>query len=214
SIIDAALYRGHLKADETVIAPIDKTPFTLDAGETITLGVVISNRTIGHFFPTELRDFFEPWIEFKVEDSSGRSIYHSGFVGLDGEIDQHAHIFQSVQVTEDGQRVRRHNIWDTRGRAHDNYIAPGSSELVRYQFTIPKATCGSVGVTARVLYRKFNRFFSDWVLGKSVDYPIVEMGSTAIALNLGENRPATTKLDGKDLIRFNNLGIALLDQLM
>jgi len=214
SILDAALYRGYLKADQTVVAPIDKSAFTLDAGETITLGVVISNRTVGHFFPTELRDFFEPWVEFKVEDSSGRSIYHSGFVKPGGEVDQDAHIFQSVQVTEDGDWVRRHNIWSTRGRAYDNYIAPGRSELVRYQFTIPTRTAGPMRVTARVLYRKFNRFFSDWALGKRVDYPIVEMARGAITLNLGENRPVTTKLDEKDLIRFNNLGIALLDQLM
>src|SRR5215813_12282552 len=213
SILDAALYRGYLKADDAVIAPIDKSAFKLEAGETITLGVVISNRTIGHFFPTELRDFFEPWVEFKVEDSTGRSIYHNGFVEPGGQVDPSAHIFQSVQVTEDGEWVRRHNIWDTRGRAYDNYIAPGRSELVRYQLTIPPGTVGPLRVTARVLYRKFNRFFSDWALGKSVDYPVVDMASSTIALNLGENRPAA-KLDEKDLIRFNNLGIALLDQLM
>ena len=214
SIVDAALYRGYLKADESLIAPIDKSSFTLDAGETITIGVVISNRGVGHSFPTELRDFFEPWVEFKVEDSSGHTIYHSGSVKRNGEVDERAHIFQSVQVTEGGQWVRRHNIWDTRGKAYDNYIAPGRSELVRYQFTIPKGAVGPIRISARVLYRKFNRFFSNWVLGKSVDYPIVEMGSTTIALRIGENRPSNATLDKDDLIRFNNLGIALLDQLM
>jgi len=214
SILDAALYRGYLKPDETVIAPIDKSEFALDPGDTITLGVVISNRTVGHFFPTELRDFFEPWVELTVEDSSGHPIYQSGFVKRNGELDQAAHIFQSVQVTEGGEWVRRHNIWSTRGRAYDNYIAPGRSELVRYQFTIPRETTGPIRITARILYRKFNRFFSDWALGKSLDYPIVEMARTAITLNIGENRPSTTKLDEKDLIRFNNLGIACLDQLM
>jgi tetratricopeptide (TPR) repeat protein len=69
-------------------------------------------------------------------------------------------------------------------------------------------------VSARVLYRKFNRFFSDYALGKSVDLPIVEMAGQTITINLGENRPVTSTLDGKDLIRFNNLGIALFDQFM
>lgn len=212
--INAALYPGYQKPDDTVIAPIDKSTFSLVPGETITLGVVISNKGVGHVFPAELRDFFEPWVEFKVQDASGRIIYHSGFLKRDGTIDERAHKFQSVQVTERAEAVRRHNIWATRGRAYDNYIAPGRSELVRYQFTIPKSVSGSLRVSARVLYRKFNRFFGDYALGKSVDLPIVEMAQQTITLNLGENRPVSSKLDEKDLIRFNNLGIALFDQFM
>lgn len=212
--INAALYPGYQKPDETIIAPIDKSNFSLDPGETLTLGVVISNKGVGHLFPTELRDFFEPWVEFKVEEAGGRIIYHSGFLRDDGTVDERSHKFQSVQVTERGTAVRHHNIWETRGRAYDNFIAPGRSELVRYQFTVPKTARGKLRVTARVLYRKFNRFFSDYALGKSVDLPIVEMARQTITLNLGENRPVTSTLDGKDLIRFNNLGIALFDQFM
>lgn len=212
--INAALYPGYRKADDAVIAPIDKSRFTLDPGETVTLGVVISNKTVGHFFPAELRDFFEPWVELKVTDASGRTIYHSGFVKPNGEVDDHAHKFQSIQVTERGDPVRYHNIWETRGKAYDNFIAPGRSELVRYQFAIPKTATGPLQVSARVLYRKFNRVFSDYALGKSVDLPIVEMARQTIALNLGENRPASSTLDEKDLVRFNNLGIALFDQFM
>ncbi len=212
--INAALYPGYQKPDDTIIAPIDKSKFSLDPGETVTLGVVISNKNVGHFFPTELRDFFEPWVEFKVQDASGQIIYHSGFLKPDGEVDERAHKFQSVQVTERRDAVRHHNIWETRGKAYDNFIAAGRSELVRYQFTIPKAASGSLRVSARVLYRKFNRFFSDYALGKSVDLPIVEMVARTIILNLGENRPANTALDEKDLVRFNNLGISLFDQFM
>jgi tetratricopeptide (TPR) repeat protein len=212
--INAALYPGYQKPDDSIIAPIDKSTFSLAPGETVTLGVVISNKGVGHAFPAELRDFFEPWVEFKVQDASGRIIYHSGFLKPDGTVDEHSHKFQSIQVTEKAQAVRRHNIWETRGRAYDNLIAPGRSELVRYQFTIPKTASGSLRVSARVLYRKFNRFFSDYALGSSVDLPIVEMAGQTITLNLGENRPATSTLDERDLIRFNNLGIALFDQFM
>lgn len=212
--INAALYPGYQKPDDTIIAPIDKSAFSLSAGETVTLGVVISNTGVGHVFPAELRDFFEPWVEFKVQDSSGRTVYHSGFVRPDGSVDERAHKFQSVQVTETGEAVRVHNIWETRGRAYDNFIAPGRSELIRYQFTIPKTAAGSIRVSARLLYRKFNRFFSDYALGKSVDLPVIEMAARTLTLSLGENRPATTALDEVDLVRFNNLGIAMFDQFM
>ena len=212
--INAALYPSFRTPDETIIAPIDKSWFTLAPGDTITIGVVVSNPAVGHFFPAELRDFFEAWVEFKVEDAKERVVYHSGFLKPDGEVDQRAHIFQSVQVTEEGDWVRRHNIWDSRGKGYDNFIPPGRSELIRYQVTIPKAARGPLRVTARVRYRRFNRHYSDWVLGQSVDYPIVDMTTKSVKLKLGENRPATTKLDADDLVRFNNLGIALFDQLM
>ena len=212
--INAALYPGYQKPDDTIIAPINKSTFSLAPGETVTVGVVISNKGVGHFFPAELRDFFEPWVEFKVQDASGAIIYHSGFLNSDGTVDERSHKFQSVQVTEKAQAVRRHNIWETRGRAFDNFIPPGRSELVRYQFTIPKTASGSLRISARVLYRKFNRFFSDYALGSRVDLPVVEMAGQTITLNLGENRPAASTIDERDLIRFNNLGIALFDQFM
>ncbi len=212
--INAGLYPGYQKADDQIIAPIEKNSFRLSSGENITIGVVISNPAVGHFFPTELRDFFEPWVEFSVQDATGRAIYRSGFIQPDGEVDTRAHIFQSVQVTEQGNWVRRHNIWDTRGKAYDNFIPPGHSELVRYQFRIPQDARGPLRVTARLLYRRFNRYFTNWILGQSVDYPIIEMAAKRVTIQLGENRAETTKLDDKDLIRFNNLGIALLDQLM
>ncbi len=212
--INAALYPGYQQADESLIAPINKRAFALAPGETITVGVVIANTGVGHFFPTELRDFFEPWVEFKVADQRGQMIYHSGFLKPDGAVEERAHKFQSIQVTERGEAVRHHNIWETRGKAYDNFIAPGRSELVRYQFTIPRWASGILRVSARVLYRKFNRFFSDYALGKSVNLPIVEMAAQTILLQVGENRPLTTTLDEHDLIRFNNLGIALFDQFL
>lgn len=200
------------QSDPPLFAPIDKCEFALDAGETVTIGVVVANTGVGHLFPTELRDFFEPWLEFTVQQADGKVIYHSGFLKKDGQLDEKAHVFQSVQVTRKAEWVRHHNIWDTRGRAYDNFIPPGRSELVRYQFTIPGDTRGSLRITARVLYRRFNRFFSDWVLSRSVDYPVVEMASGSRILQLGVNRPPTTELDDSDKIRFNNLGIAYFDQ--
>ncbi len=198
--------------DAPWIAPLDKREFDVHPGETITIGVVVANPGVGHLFPTELRDFFEPWLEFKAEQEDGKVFYRSGFLKKDGQLDQETHIFQSVQVTQNVERVRHHNIWDTRGRAYDNFIPPGRSELVRYQFTIPAGARGPLRLTARVLYRRFNRFFSDWVLGQSVDYPVVEMASGVRTIQLGANLPSTTKLDDSDKIRFNNLGIALFDQ--
>jgi len=150
--INTALY-APAPAERSLIAPLDKREFSLRAGETITMGVVVANPGVGHIFPTELRDFFEPWVEFKVEQADGKVIYHSGFLNKDCYLDERAHIFQSIQVSEKAEWVRHHNIWDSRGKAYDNFLAPGRSELIRYQFTIPRSARAPLRVTARVLYR-------------------------------------------------------------
>ncbi len=211
--VNAALYSASRPAPP-LLGPIEKSEFAITPGETVTAGVVIANTGAGHLFPTELRDFFEPWVEFKVEQGDSTLVYHSGLVTNKGYVDENAHVFQAVQVTEAGDWVRRHNIWETRGKAYDNFIAPGRSELVRYEFTIPNNARGPLRLTAHVRYRRFNRFYSDWVLGKSLDYPIVDMASKTITLQLGQNRPQSSSFDERDKIRFNNLGIALFDQFL
>jgi len=58
--------------------------------------------------------------------------------------------------------------------------------------------------------------FSDYVLGKSVDYPIVTMASTEYVLRVGDNQPPAPNPNDKtampDWRRWNNYGIALFDQ--
>jgi tetratricopeptide (TPR) repeat protein len=88
--------------------------------------------------------------------------------------------------------------------------------MARYQFRIPAEATGALQLTARVKYRRFTRVFSDYSLGKSVDYPIVTMATAQYALNMGANaadlpNPAD-KTAVPDWRRWNNYGIALFDQ--
>ena len=60
---------------ERLIAPIDRQNFTLLAGETVTVGVVIQNKKIGHNLVPEQRDFYECWVEFIATDANGQSSF-------------------------------------------------------------------------------------------------------------------------------------------
>src|SRR5207302_9999392 len=109
-----------------------------------------------------------------------------------------------------------HHIWRTRVFAQNNQINSGRSDVARYQFQVPNNATGTLRLTARVRYRRFTRVFSDYVLGKSVDYPIVTMASTEYLLKIGDN-PAllpnpNDKTTPPDWRRWNNYGIALFDQ--
>jgi len=79
-----ALHRQ--KADskkEKLIAPVNRQNFKIDAGDTITADVVVTNKNIGHSFPPELRDFYEAYIEFTVSDpGSGKILYNRALSNL------------------------------------------------------------------------------------------------------------------------------------
>ena len=53
-----------------------------------------------------------------------------------------------------------------------NFKSSGRSDVARYQFKVADNLNGALHLTARVRYRRFTRVFSDYSLGKSVDYPI------------------------------------------
>ena len=54
-----------------MIAPLGSTPFKLSPGETVQMMVVIQNKNIGHSLVPEVRDLYEPWVEFQVADAGG-----------------------------------------------------------------------------------------------------------------------------------------------
>lgn len=201
---------------EEFIAPVNRSHFVIEPGDTITADVVITNKNIGHSFPPELRDFYEAYVEFTVSDAAGRTLYQSGFIKPDGYLDESAHNYKTYLVMADGTFNDKHMIWKTRVVAQNNQIHSGRSDVARYRFTIPKETGGLVRLTARVRYRRFTRVYQDYALGKSVDYPIVTMATAECVLRIGENYPQPVDPTAKgfmpDWRRWNNYGIAVLEQ--
>ncbi len=198
---------------EELIAPVNRQNFKIAAGDTITADVVVTNKNIGHAFPPELRDFYEAYIEFTVTDGAGKPLYKSGFIKPDGYLDEFAHNYKTYLVQPDGSPNELHHIWKTRVIPQNLAIPSGRSDVARYRFAIPGKMTGSVKITAQLKYRRFTRIFSDYALGKSTDLPIVTMARAEKSLNIGEN--STEEINPKampDWRRWNNYGIALLDQ--
>jgi tetratricopeptide (TPR) repeat protein len=204
---------------EEFIAPLNRSSFKIAAGDRLSAEVVITNKNIGHSFPPELRDFYEAYIEFEVKDENGKTLYHSGYLKPNGYLDESAHNYKTYLVKADGSYNDKHHIWRTRVFAQNNLIQSGRSDVARYQFRVPpsvNAAAGSLRLAARLQYRRFTRVFSDYSLGKSLDYPIVSMASAECLLRVGDNAPVPAseipKTAMHDWRRWNNYGIALIDQ--
>jgi len=201
---------------EELIAPVNHSSFKIGGGDRLTAEVVITNKNIGHSFPPELRDFYEAFVEFMVSDDAGKMLYRSGFIKPDGYLEESAHNYKTYLVKADGTYNDKHHIWRTRVFAQNNQINSGRSDVARYQFTLPSGAAGGLHLTARVRYRRFTRVFSDYVLGKSVDYPIVTMAATEYVMRIGDNPALPVNANDKTAVpdwrRWNNYGIALFDQ--
>jgi tetratricopeptide (TPR) repeat protein len=201
-------------SSEKLIAPLGKVSYDLAPSDTVEVYVVIQNKNIGHSLIPEVRDLYEAWVEFTATDSNGKEVYHSGFLKPDGMLDPRAHSFTNRPVSDDGNFVDNHKVWTIHSVAYDNTVQAGRSVLVRYQFRMPAEVNGAVTVTAKVNYRHLRQSYLNNVLGTDHPaYPIVELASRSRVLRIGENRPEPAQAnDNADWMRWNNLGISLLDQ--
>ena len=199
---------------EKLIAPLGEVPFSLAPSDVVEVWVVIQNKNIGHSLIPEVRDLYEAWVEFTVRDSSGKEVYHSGFLQPDGMLDPRAHSFTNRPVTDEGEFVDNHKVWTIHSVAYDNSIQAGRSVLVRYQFPMPADLNGAVTVTAKVNYRHLRQSYLNNVLGADHPaYPVVELASRSRVFKIGENLPESAQAnDNAEWMRWNNLGISLLDQ--
>jgi len=181
----------------------------------ITADVVVFNRKAAHSFPPELRDMYEPWVEFEALNEKGDTIYHSGYVRPDKTLDEKAHVYKAILLDSFARVVTRHQVWSTAIKAYDNFIPPGRSDLVRYKFTLPEGV-NAVTLRAKVNYRRFIQEYTDYVLSRNkaahLEMPIVKMAETTVRLvNQQEAKPKTASGE-QEAKRWNDYGIGLLDQ--
>lgn len=193
------------------------------AGNRISVDVVAANRGVGHSFPAELRDIFEAWMEFKVEDAAGAAVYHSGAVKSDGSLDWNAHAYRNMPIDNNGEPITKHDIWNTRTGAIDRFIPAGRADLGRFGFEVPKDAKFPLKFTAKINYRRFNKRFTDWVSRSHpvASSPVVEMSVDSKTIyfsdkkegkaeNISVELPAKQKENLRT--RWRAYSVALLDQ--
>jgi tetratricopeptide (TPR) repeat protein len=156
--------KSSLRAPEEVIAPLDKVNAWVRRGESARVEVVVRTRKIGHFFPGGTVDAFDVWVEFEATDDRGRTLLHSGAVADEGKgaVDPGAHFYRSLQLDEHGNPINKRNAWATRSVAYVRLIPPGAADTVHYRLNVPPDAGNRITITARVRYRKFAWWNTQW----------------------------------------------------
>jgi tetratricopeptide (TPR) repeat protein len=147
-----------------VAAPIDRSGIHLQPGSTARVDVVVRTRTVGHFFPGGTVDAQDVWLELEGKDAAGRVIFWSGCVedGGKGPVEPGAHFYRSYQLDGEGNPINKRNAWQARSVLYVRLIPPGAADVAHYRVRIPKDAKSPLTFTARLNYRKFSRYYTEF----------------------------------------------------
>jgi tetratricopeptide (TPR) repeat protein len=195
-----------------LFAPLRPAVPTLEPGRSYLLEVVIRTLKMGHHFTQGTTDSNEVWLD--VEVSSGdRTIGRSGEQGVDGWVDPWAHFVNSYVLDRDGNRIDRRNAQDIFVSLYDHQIPPGAADVVHYRLDLPPDIREPVSVTVKLLYRKFDTTYMQYVFGEDFvnDLPILTLAEDRLTFPISESRG---KVEDDSPIpaweRWNDYGIGLL----
>ncbi|MHB8677033.1 MAG: tetratricopeptide repeat protein [Candidatus Acidiferrales bacterium] len=147
-------------------APFGRFPVEVRRGDMVRVDVVVRTRGVGHFFPGGTIDAFDLWLELKAQDERGRTIFWSGEAGqsgnTNGPVDPGAQFYRSLLIDSQGHPINKRNAWAERAVIYVHLIPPGAADTVHYQLYIPKDAGNRITLTAKLNYRKFSWWFTQF----------------------------------------------------
>jgi len=147
-----------------VAAPIDRAGVTFQPGTSVRVDAVVRTRKIGHFFPGGTVDAFDIWLELQGKDADGKVVFWSGYVEDEGKgpVEKGAHFYRSYQIDGEGNPINKRNAFQTRSLLYVRLIPPGAADTVHYRIDIPKDAKGPITLTAKLNYRKFSHYYTQY----------------------------------------------------
>ncbi len=214
--------------DGDLVAPLGDS-VGVQAGQTYLVETVLRTMKLGHHFTQGTTDSNEIWIELTATQD-GQVIGKSGHRDEQEAVDPWSHFVNTFMLDREGNRINRRNAQNIFTPLYSHQIPPGAGQTVHYRLQVPSETSEPIEVTARLLYRKFDTEYLDYIrrdrdpavdpldLGKPGDpndLPIIEIASDKIVLEIsGDVQPTEDVVEVQNAIpewqRWNDYGIGLL----
>ena len=148
-----------------VVAPINQANTTVRRGEAVRVDVVVRTRGVGHRFPAGTIDAFDIWLELRATDENDKVIFWSGMIEAEdenGPVDEGAHFYRAYMLDAHGNLINKRNAWATRTVLYARTIPPGAADTVHYRLFIPPDCGDKIYLHAKLNYRKFNWWHTQW----------------------------------------------------
>jgi len=91
-------------------------------------------------------------------------VFHSGEVldGGKGPVEPGAHMYRSLLIDKHGNPINKRNAWAARSVAYVRLIPPGAADTIHYRLRIPEDCGDHLTLKAKVNYRKFAWWNTQW----------------------------------------------------
>ena len=226
--VDLFALREGARIDGTLLAPLRPQVPVLVPGREYLLETVVRTLKMGHFFTQGTSDSNQIWLDLQVtagEGSERRVIGRSGGLDERNRVDPWSHFINSFVLDREGYRIDRRNAQDIFVALYNHQIPPGAADSVHYRLAIPDDFEGPITVEARLLYRKFDTTYMEFVEGLRDDpeaaaryvndLPILLLAEDSLTFPVVKGEGETRWVDvGPSTIpewqRYNDYGIGLL----
>lgn len=143
---------------ESLQAPLDRIEPFVRPGDSVRIDVVVRNRKVGHSFPGGTTDAFDVWLELVATNEAGEVLFWSGRVEDSGRgpVEKGAHFYRTLLVDAHSNPINKRNAWAGRALVYQRLLPPGAADTVRYRLRIPPKARKEIRLTARLHYRKFS----------------------------------------------------------
>lgn len=175
-----------------------EAPPTVKPDTSMPVRIVLASNKVGHDYPTGPLDMIQSWVEIRVTDSSGRTVFASGQRDQRNFLAPGTFLFKVEPVDQYGNLIDRHNLWEMVGVRYRRSLFPGYSDTVEYNVLCPSgsptATMAASSSNHKVLipaetrgaelridavlhYRKIDQFLLNYVMGEKsgLTAPIVDI---------------------------------------
>ncbi|MEZ5974571.1 MAG: multiheme c-type cytochrome [Planctomycetota bacterium] len=197
---------------EGLIMDFQNHPVEIRPGDELVFHVVVRNMGVGHTFPGGTNDSNQGWLQFEVKDQDGKEIKRSGFLDEKKFLDRDAHQYMAVMLGKDGEPAMERDAHTFHVAGLVRVIPPGNVDIGRFRVTVPKGD--SLEIDARLLWRKFNRYYTEYSYGflglEPPDLPITEIAADHFVLPIGPAPSAPAA--NAPWIHYNDYGIGSMRQ--
>ena len=145
------------------------------------ISVKIINSGAGHYLHTGITEIRQMWVDVKITDSRGKTIFRAGSLDNNGNIDEKAVLYYTQLGNKKGEPVINVALADR--ILYDHRIPPKGHQVEKYTFQIPPDAVSPLTVEATLKYRSVSQSLASQLLADGAyKIPVIEMFSLVVKI--------------------------------
>ena len=138
--------------------------------------IKVTNSGAGHYLPTGITEVRQMWLDVKITDAKGKTVFRSGEIDKNGSLDENAVLYHTKLGNEKGEPVLNPALADR--VFYDYRIPPKGFVIEKYAFVIPPDAVSPIRIETTLKYRSISQPLANSLLGKNApEIPVIDMVS-------------------------------------